>query len=517
MSRRLAKSTGTVSLMTMTSRVLGLVRDIVVAHMFGAGAGIDAFWVAFRIPNFMRRLFAEGAFSQAFVPVLSEYSQTKDPEEVKAFVGDMMGTLGTALLAVTLLVEIAAPLVVMVFAPGYMKDPYRFHQTTVMLHYTFPYLMMISLTAFAGAVLNTYSKFAVPAFTPVLLNIVMIGAAWWISPHLANPVQGLAIGVFIAGIVQLLFQLPFLHKQGFLVRPRFNWKSPGVRQVLKLMLPAIFGVSVAQLGLLVDTFFASFLPAGSVSWLYYADRFTSFPLGVFAVAIATVVLPQLARHHAAESIKEFGHTMDWAIRMVLLIGVPSALGIFILSGPFLVTLFHSGEFTEHDVLMTRWSMEMFAIGVPSFMLIKVLASGFYSRKDIKTPVRYAVIAMLSNIVLNLILIFPLKHAGLALATSLSATLNATLLCVGLKRQNVWRPGAPWKKYLVQLVSANVLMTATLAYLSPSITQWSDWTRWQCAYHLVGFLVSAMAVYFLVLYVLGLRMNHFLSARYSCVD
>ena len=427
MSKALVKSTGVVVTMTTISRVFGFLRDMITAQLFGAGAGFDAFSVAFKIPNFMRRLFAEGSFSQAFVPVLSEYQKQKSHEDVQRFINAMSGTLGVSLLVVSIIGMLFDPWIVRLFAPGFAAHDSRFDLAVSMLRITFPYLMFISLTAFSGAILNTYSRYWVAAFTPVFLNLCMISAAMWLSPWFNVPIRALAWGVFIAGIVQLLFQWPFLRHMRLMPRPVVDFKNTGVVKVLKLMVPALFGVSVSQINLLLDTLFASFLIVGSVSWLYYSDRLMEFPLGVFGVAISTVILPHLSRHHASESPEHFSLTLDWALRMVLVISIPAAVVLATLAVPLLSTLFHYGRFDDYAVMMTRKSLAMFAIGIAPCMLVKVLASGFYAKQDLSTPVRIGIGAMVSNMVLNFIFIFPLAHAGIALATSLSAVLNASSL------------------------------------------------------------------------------------------
>ena len=339
MSKALLKSTGIVSAMTSLSRVSGFIRDMLYAQLFGAGAGTDAFFVAFRIPNFLRRLFAEGAFSQAFVPVFSEYQTQHQQAELRELVDQVTGTLGAILLLITALGVLAAPLLILLFAPGFSSDAGKYQLTVDMLRITFPYLLFISLTALAGGVLNSCGRFAIPAVTPVLLNLTMIAAALWLAPHMEKPVMGLAWGVFIAGVVQLGFQIPFLRQIKLLPRPRWGWASAGVQQVLKLMLPAVFGSSVAQVNLLIDTLLASFLVSGSVSWLYYSDRLVEFPLGIFGVALGTVILPKLSRHHASAETAHFSQTLDWALRWALLIGVPATVALVILAGPMLAALF----------------------------------------------------------------------------------------------------------------------------------------------------------------------------------
>ncbi|HNW79788.1 MAG TPA: murein biosynthesis integral membrane protein MurJ, partial [Candidatus Competibacteraceae bacterium] len=432
MSKALLKSTGIVSAMTSLSRVSGFIRDMLYAQLFGAGAGTDAFFVAFRIPNFLRRLFAEGAFSQAFVPVFSEYQTQHQQAELRELVDQVTGTLGAILLLITALGVLAAPLLILLFAPGFSSDAGKYQLTVDMLRITFPYLLFISLTALAGGVLNSCGRFAIPAVTPVLLNLTMIAAALWLAPHMEKPVMGLAWGVFIAGVVQLGFQIPFLRQIKLLPRPRWGWASAGVQQVLKLMLPAVFGSSVAQVNLLIDTLLASFLVSGSVSWLYYSDRLVEFPLGIFGVALGTVILPKLSRHHASAETAHFSQTLDWALRWALLIGVPATVALVILAGPMLAALFQYGEFDAHDVAMSTRSLMAFALGLVAFMLIKVLAPGFYARKDTRSPVKYGIIAMGANTAMTLIFIWPLAHAGLALSTSLAAFLNAGMLFFNLR-------------------------------------------------------------------------------------
>ena len=506
MSRRLLKSTGVVSAMTLLSRILGFVRDVVLAHAFGAGAAADAFFVAFKIPNFMRRLFAEGAFSLAFVPVFSEYRAAADRARLREFAARVAGTLGGILLVVTLVGQLAAPLLVGLFAPGFLDDPLRYGLASDMLRLTFPYLLFISLTAFCGGMLNTFGQFAVPAFTPVLLNIVLIAAALLVAPHLQQPIMALAWGVFVAGLVQLLFQLPALQRLGVLVRPRWGWRSPGVRKVLKLMVPALFGSSVAQLNLLFDTLLASFLVTGSVSWLYYSDRLMEFPLGILGVALATVILPNLSRQHARSDTKTFSATLDWALRWALLVAVPAALGLALLAGPLLTTLFQYGEFSANDVRMASRSLMAYALGLAAFVLIKVLAPGFYSRQDTRTPVRIGIIAMVVNMGFNLALILPLAHAGLALATSLSALLNAGLLWRGLRRQGIYRPAAGWRSFVLRIGVAGVLMSLLLL-VAPDIELWLGWSLGQRIQQLALWVAGAVTVYLVTLLVSGMRPAH----------
>jgi putative peptidoglycan lipid II flippase len=494
--------------MTMISRVLGLIRDVVVAGYFGASGASDAFFVAFKIPNFLRRLFAEGAFAQAFVPVLSEYRSQRDLTAVQFLVNRTAGSLGFVLLLVTLLGSIGSPLLAMLFAPGfYLSGSESFGLAADMLRITFPYLMLISLTAFCGAILNSYERFAVPAFTPVLLNVCLIGSAVYLSPLFDPPIMALAWGVLMAGTVQLLFQLPFLARLRLLPVPQAGWKDEGVRRILKLMLPALFGVSVAQINLLLDTVLASFLQTGSVSWLYYSDRLAELPLGVFGIAIATVILPSLSRKHAEKSGDEFAKMLDWAVRMVLLIGIPSAVALILLAEPLLTTLFHYGEMTDRDVSMAAMSLRAYGLGLLAFMLIKVLAPGYFSRQDTKTPVKIAVKAMVANMVFNLILVFPLAHAGLALATALSAFMNAGWLLHGLIKQGVFKWQSGWLKWSLQLVCANALMVAVVLLFAPAASDWLSAGLWQRVEWMLLLVAGAVLVYCASLILSGVRMRH----------
>ncbi len=506
-SRSLLRSSSLVGLMTLLSRVMGLLRDIVIAHSFGAGASADAFFVAFKIPNFLRRLFAEGAFAQAFVPVLSEYRTRGDVAAVKVLIDRVAGSLGLVLSLLTALAILAAPVLAMVFAPGfYLNDAAKYQLTVEMLRLTFPYLLLISLTAFGGSILNSYDRFAVPAFTPVLLNLSLIGSVFWLQPWLETPVMALAWGVLIAGVSQLLLQLPFLLRIGLMPRPKVGFGDPGVRKIMRLMVPALFGVSVSQINLLLDTVLASLLQTGSVSWLYFSDRLVELPLGVFGIAIATVILPSLSRKHAEKTPEAFAAMLDWAVRMVLLIGVPAALALWLLAEPMLVTLFQYGAMTPEDVTQAGYSLRAYSLGLLAFMLIKVLAPGYFSRQDTKTPVKIGIIAMAANMALNLALIVPLAHAGLALATSLSAFLNAGLLLRGLLRAEVMRWQAGWLRFGSQLLLANLAMALLLLWLVPELQQWLAWGVWDRAQMMTLCCLLGGGVYVAVLWLAGVRLR-----------
>ncbi len=499
----LLRSSGVVSVMTLLSRVFGLVRDVVIAALFGASSGADAFFVAFKIPNFFRRLFAEGAFSQAFVPVLSAYRSQHTDREVRALANSVAGVLGTLLLVLTVLAVASSEALTWLFAPGFADDAVKFTLASDMLRITFPYLMMISLTAFAGAILNSYGYFAVPAFTPVLLNLVLISAALWLTPWFSEPIIGLAWGVFIAGLVQLFFQFPFLLKMGLLPRPRLDYRHEGVRRIFRLMLPALFGVSVSQLNLLLDTILASFLQTGSISWLYYSDRLAELPLGVIGIAIATVILPSLSRKHAEQSQQAFSATMDWALRMVILIGVPAATALIVLAEPLVTTIFYYGEMTTFDVMMASASLRAYALGLLAFMLIKVLAPGYFSRQDMKTPVRIGIYAMSANMVFNLLLIWHLEHVGLALATALSSWLNAYWLFRGLRQTNIYLPAAGWVAFGLRILLASTVMAAFITWFAAADYQWFEASLWQRVVDVSVLVVVGACLYFACLLLSGM--------------
>ncbi len=501
----LAAATGTVGAMTLLSRALGLVRDIVIARVFGASDAADAFFLANKIPNFMRRLFAEGAFSQAFVPVLSEYRARRSPEEVRGLLGAAAGSLGAFLLALTAAVVAAAPFLAVPIAWGFTDEPAKFQLFVDMLRVTFPYLFLISMTALCGAVLNSHDRFAVPAFTPVLLNVSLIACALALAPRLREPAMALAWGVLIAGVVQLGFQLPFLARLRLLPRPVVGGFHEGVARIKKLMAPALFGVSVSQINLLLDTFIASLLASGSVSWLYFSDRLMELPLGAIGIAIGIAVLPSLSRQHARNSMAAFTATLDWAFRVTCLAAVPATLGLMLLAEPLLVTLFYNSNFTETDVANTAASLRAYAAGLPAFMAIKVFAPGYYARQNTATPVRVGAMAMGANMVLNVAFYLNgLAHVGLALATSLAAALNAGLLLAGLRRDGVFRFQAGWLQYGARLLAANLAMAGMLAAFRGDWRAWLDWTEAERALGLAALVLGAVALYAAALAVAGLR-------------
>lgn len=509
--RRLIKTTSVVSGMTLLSRILGLVRDAVFARYFSTSLVMDAFLVANRIPNMLRRFFAEGAFSQGFVPVMARYREKHSHDEAREFVDAVAGTFGIILFAVTLAGVIGAPVLVAIVAPGFIGDDGRFEIATLMLRFTFPYLFFVSLTAFAGGILNTYGRFGVPAFTPVILNIVLIAAAVWLSPLLEEPGMALAYAVFIAGLCQLLFQIPFLLRIRAMPRPRWELAHDGVRRVGKLMLPAIFGSSVAQVNVLIGGIIASMLGVGKISLLYYSDRLMEFPLGLFGIAIATVTLPYLSRQYANDSLDEFSATIDWSMKLVLLIAVPAAIGLIVLAQPLVATIFYGGAFDYEDVRMTALALQAFAVGLIGFSYVKILAPAYFAREDTRTPVRIGLIALAVNFVLSVTLAWYLtaidfagSHAGLALAISVAALLNAFLLYRGLRREGVVKHSAGWKKLLLQVVIANGVMWGILDWLNHPLAWWLDVTVFTRIGWLAICVIGGASAYFLVLLSLGMR-------------
>ena len=498
------------SSMTGVSRILGLVRDIVLARVFGPGDGADAFFLAFKIPNFLRRLFAEGAFNQAFVPVLSEYRSNRSHTDVRLLIDAVASSLGTTLLLLTALVVVAAPWIALPIAWGFTDDPEKFDLFVRMLRINFPYLFLISMTAFAGAILNSYDRFAIPAVTPALLNMSLIASALLLSPYFQQPEIALAWGVMIAGISQLLFQLPFLLRMQLMPRPRWVKGHEGVTRIISLMIPAMFGVSVSQINLLFDTFIASLLVSGSVSWLYFSERLMDLPLGIFAVAIATVVLPSLSRRHAEKSADEFAALLDWGLRLVILIAVPAALALMLIAQPVIITLFSSDSFLASDVVQVTSSLRAYSLGLIAFMAIKVLVPGFHARQDTKTPVRIGIIAMVSNMVLNVLLVFVLDmaHTGLALATSIAAFLNAGLLFWGLRQRQVFRGQPGWARFGSQLLAANLALAVFLLYFRGDWQEWLLWPVGQQVLSLAGLCLGGLLVYAMALGICGMRPAQF---------
>ncbi|MDO4897438.1 MAG: murein biosynthesis integral membrane protein MurJ [Moraxella sp.] len=505
---RLFRSTAIVSIMTMLSRILGLVRDVVLMGVFGAGGLMDAFLVAFKIPNFLRRLFAEGAFSQAFVPVLSEYKEKRTLDDVRLLIANVSGVLSTILLVLTVVVIALAPYVIHLFAPGFADDPVRFGTASELLRLTFPYLLFISLTAFFGSILQSYGKFAPPAFAPVLLNVCMIAGAVILAPMMDTPIMALGYAVAVSGVLQLLIQLPDLYRQKLLVAPKFHFKDEGVKRILTLMLPAIFGVSVTQINLLLNTIFASKMMNGSVSWLYAAERLSELPLGLIGVAIGTVILPSLSASRAKADDVEFSKTLDWAARLIILVGLPASLAMFVLSGVLMDALFVRGEFGTADAQMSAIALQAMSGGILGFMLIKIFAPAFFARQDTKTPVKIGVISVFANMLFSVAFIgifyltkLPL-HGGLALATTGASFVNAGLLYYFLHKRNIWRFGSHWKKLTGQFVLSAVAMVGVLYAILPFYP--TDGAFWHKVSILIAICLAGAVVYGVVLLMTGFR-------------
>jgi putative peptidoglycan lipid II flippase len=518
-SRAIFKSTSVVGITTLISRITGLARDMVYSQAFGAGPLADAFLVAFKIPNFLRRLFAEGAFSQSFVPVISEYKERRSQDEVRELVDGVAGTLGVVLFVVTVIGVIAAPAIIFCFAPGWIDDEQgRFDLAVDMLRWTFPYLFFISLTALLSGVLNTYGRFALPAFTQVIMNVVMIVFAVWLAPYTAKPGVTLAIGVFVSGLLQVGFQLPAVIKLGLFRAPRWQPAAEGVRRIGKLMVPGILGSSMAQVSLLLDTMIASFLIGGSVAWLYFADRLMEFPLGVFSIALATVILPGLSRHHANASPERFTNTIDWALRLVILLVSPAAVAMLAFAGPMTATIFGYGKFGARDVLMASYALMAYSWGLLGFSLVKVLAPGYFARQDTRTPVRVGLIALAANMALNVGVVlpahylgFPYPHILLATSTCVSAAINTLLLWRGLVKTGVYKPKAGWVVLLTRILFANAVMAALLVWMAGDLAAWLAAPPLERALRLAVCIVSAAALYFAALFVSGVRLHHMRSS------
>ncbi len=506
----LLKALATVSAMTLLSRVLGFVRDTVIARAFGAGLMTDAFFVAFKIPNLLRRLFAEGAFSQAFVPILGEYKAKREFAEMRLLVDHVAGLLALALFVVTLIGVIAAPLVIYLSAPGFSADAQKFDITVSMLRIIFPYIFFISLVALAGGILNTYSRFSAPAFTPVLLNLCMIAGALWLTPYFDPPVLALAWSVLAGGLLQLAFQVPFLRRIKLLPRPRLDFRDEVVRRIMKLMGPAVFGVSVGQISLLINTIFASFLVTGSVSWLYYADRLMEFPAGMLGVALGTILLPSLAKHYATASHEEYSKLLDWGLRLTLLLALPAALALALLAVPLIATLFHYGKFSVHDLFMTREALLAYSIGLLGLIMVKVLAPGFYARQNIKTPVKIAVATLLATQLMNLAFIWKLQHAGLALAIGLGACLNASLLYYHLRRAGIYTPQPGWGLFFLKVSLALAAMAGVLFWAMGDAQAWLSMRALNKVTHLTVLVAAGAGAYFLTLFALGVRFRDFIK-------
>ncbi|WP_313110948.1 murein biosynthesis integral membrane protein MurJ [Pseudescherichia sp.] len=504
----LLKSLAAVSSMTLFSRVLGFARDAIVARVFGAGMATDAFFVAFKLPNLLRRIFAEGAFSQAFVPILAEYKSKEGEDATRVFVAYVSGLLTLVLAIVTIAGMLAAPWVIMVTAPGFADTADKFALTTQLLKITFPYILLISLASLVGAILNTWNRFSVPAFAPTFLNISMIGFALFAAPLFHPPVLALAWAVTVGGVLQLFYQLPHLKKIGMLVLPRISLRDAGAIRVVKQMGPAILGVSVSQISLIINTIFASFLVSGSVSWMYYADRLMEFPSGVLGVALGTILLPSLSRSFASGNHDEYCRLMDWGLRLCFLLALPSAVALGLLAKPLTVSLFQYGKFTAFDALMTQRALIAYSVGLMGLIVVKVLAPGFYSRQDIKTPVKIAIVTLIMTQLMNLAFIGPLKHAGLSLSIGLAACLNASLLYWQLRKQKIFTPQPGWQRFLLRLVVAVMVMAAALLGVLSVMPEWSQGTMAWRLLRLMAVVTVGAVAYFATLALLGFKVKEF---------
>jgi len=511
----LLRAAATISSYTLLSRITGLVRDVLIARAFGAGSLTDAFWVAFRIPNLLRRLFAEGAFSQAFVPILGEARNRHAPEDTRRLLDHVASLLTFALMAVTAVGVIAAPWVVSAMGSG-LRGAERaadFQAAVWMTRVMFPYILCMSLVAFASGVLNTWRHFGVPAFTPVLLNLSMIAASLWLAPHLEVPLYALAVGVMAGGVAQLALQFAALARLGLCPRIglglRAAWADPYVRRILRQMLPAIVGVSVAQVSLLINTNIATWLAPGSVTWLSFADRLMEFPTALLGIALSTVLLPNLSQAHAAGHAEEYSALLDWGLRLTLLLGLPACLGMALMSTALVSTLFHYGAFTAADVAQTRMAVVAYAVGLIGLLSVKILAPGFYARQDIRTPVKIALVVLVATQCLNLVFVPWLHHAGLALSIGLGACINALALLTGLRRRGVYRPAAGWGGFLARLAGALAAMGLAL-WLAEQRVDWLGLQThaWLRVGLLLGVISGAAVVYFGVLFALGFRPRDF---------
>lgn len=494
--------------MTMFSRVLGFARDALVARIFGAGVATDAFFVAFKLPNLLRRIFAEGAFSQAFVPILAEYKSQQGEEATRTFVAYVSGMLTLVLALVTVLGMIAAPWVIWATSPGFLRDPDKFELTASLLRITFPYILLISLASLAGAVLNTWNRFSVPAFAPTFLNLSMIGFSLFAAPYFNPPIMALAWAVTVGGVLQLAYQLPHLKKIGMLVLPRINLRDAGVWRVMRLMGPAIIGVSVSQISLIINTIFASFLVSGSVSWMYYADRMMEFPSGVLGVALGTILLPSLAKSVSSGRLDDYSRLMDWGLRLCFVLALPSTVALGILSKPLIASLFQYGQFTAFDTEMTQRALIAYSVGLMGIILVKVLAPGFYSHQNIRTPVKIAIASLIMTQLMNLAFIGPFKHAGLSLSIGLAACLNAGLLYWQLRKQKMYIPQTGWVLFLTKLVIAVVVMAAVLIGMMWFMPAWDTGNMLMRILRLLLVVVVGAGSYFSALALLGFRVRDF---------
>jgi putative peptidoglycan lipid II flippase len=504
----LLKALSTVSAMTLLSRITGLARESLKAVAFGAGLQMDAFEAAFRLPNILRRLFAEGAFSQAFVPILAESRRQHGDEATRALVGGVGGLLAVALLIVSVLGVLAAPWLVYVLASGFVQTPGKVELTAAMIRIMFPYILFISLVSLAGGVLNVYHRFAIPAFTPVILNLSIIGAAIFLAPHIDPPIMALAWGVAIGGIAQLALQIVPLARLGLLPRPRVDWRDPGVRRVLGAMGPALLGVSAAQISVLINTQLAALLGDGRISWITYADRLMEFPSALLGVALGTILLPSLSRHYHDENPGQYRELLDWGLRVTFLLALPAALALALLGAPLIATLYQYGRFSVNDVWQTRAALLGYSVGLLGLITVKILAPGFYARQDMRTPVRTAFLSLVVAQTLAVALMFQIGHAGLTLATSVGATVNALLLYRALRRGGIYTPLPGWGRFLARVAIALIVLGAVLWWSAGPEELWTRVGLWVKVGRLALVVVAGAIAYFGSLWLLGFRLADF---------
>jgi putative peptidoglycan lipid II flippase len=504
----LLRSLASISSMTLLSRILGFLRDMMMARLFGASMANEAFVIAFRLPNLLRRMFAEGAFSQAFVPIFSEYKSRKGHEETRLLVDHVTTLLAIMLFIITLIGIVAAPLLVYITAPGFSASPAKFELTVQLLRITSPYIFFISLVAVAAGILNTYNKYWISAFAPVLLNLCFIAAMLWLVPYFERPIFAIAWAVFVAGVIQLGFQIPFLKKIGMLPRWRFSLRDEGVWRVLKQMGPAIFGVSISQISLVINTILASFMALGSVSWLFYADRLMEVPAGLLGVAISTILLTSLSRYHAEQNTAEYSKMLDWGLRMTIMLTLPAALSLGLIAVPLLATFFQGGVFAAHDVMMTRNALVGYSVGLIGMLLVKVLAPAFYARQDIRTPVKIGIFTLIATQLMNLLFIPWFQHAGLALAIGLGSCINSGILFYLLRKRGSYHPEPGWMWFFLKIVFALLMLGLVLWFGMGDQQQWLNVRGWPRVWHLVWLVAAGVATYFTVLGLLGFRLRDF---------
>ena len=504
----LLKTLSTVSALTLLSRIAGLARESLKAFAFGAGMQMDAFEAAFRLPNILRRLFAEGAFSQAFVPILSEYRRARGDAATRDLAGRVATLLAVVLVALSALGIVAAPWLVYLLASGFAQTPGKVELTADLIRIMFPYILFISLVSLAGGVLNVYRRFAIPAFTPVLLNVSMIAAAIYLAPHVDPPILALAWGVAIGGVAQLLFQLWPLARLHMLPRVSFHWRDEGVRRILLLMGPAILGVSAAQISALINTQLAAYLGNGRISWITYADRLMEFPSALLGVALGTILLPSLSKHHHDANDAQYSELLDWGLRLTFLLALPAALALALLAVPLIATLYHYGRFTVNDLWQTRAALIGYSFGLLGLIAVKILAPGFYARQNMKTPVKIAFLTVLFTQTLAVILMFQIGHAGLTTATSLGACFNATLLYAAMRRDRAYTPRPGWGRFLVRVAIALIVLGVVLWFVPGDDAFWLHAGLWGKIGRLAWVIGAGTVSYFASLWLLGFRVADF---------